>query len=54
MITGISKEVPMDFLTDSRPEYEISLRVIRMEISEGSFENIIANLPDLGFDIEEF
>ncbi len=50
----ICKEVPMDFLTDSRPEYEISLRVIRMEISKGCFENIITNLPDLEFDIEEF
>lgn len=44
----------MDFLTDSRSEYEISLRVVRFEISEGCFENIITNLPDLEFDISEF
>lgn len=44
----------MDFLTDKQTEYEISLRVVRFEISEGCFENIITNLPDLEFDIEDF
>ena len=44
----------MDFLTDRQTEYQISLRVIRIEIAEGCFENIITNLPDLEFDIEDF
>lgn len=44
----------MDYLTDSNTEYDISLRVIRIELSEGCFENIITNLPDLEFDINDF
>ena len=50
----VCKNVAMDFLTDKQTEYEISLRVVRFEISEGCFENIITNLPDLEFDIEDF
>lgn len=50
----ICKGVSMDFLTDRQTEYQISLRVIRIEIAEGCFENIITNLPDLEFDIEDF
>lgn len=46
--------VDMDYLTDDRTEYDISLRVVRIELSEGCFENIITNLPDLEFDIEDF
>lgn len=48
------KSVAMDYLTDSNTEYDISLRVIRIELSEGCFENIITNLPDLEFDINDF
>lgn len=48
------KSVAMDYLTDSNTEYNISLRVIRIELSEGCFENIITNLPDLEFDINDF
>ena len=44
----------MDFITDEQPEYNISLRVVRIEIADGCFENIITNLPDLEFDIEDF
>lgn len=50
----ICKSVAMDYLTDSNTEYNISLRVIRIELSEGCFENIITNLPDLEFDINDF
>lgn len=50
----VCKEVAMDFLTDENPEYEISLRVVRFELSEGVFENIITNLPELEFDFEDF
>ena len=31
----VCKEVAMDFLTDENPEYEISLRVVRFDFSEG-------------------
>ena len=50
----VCREVPMDFITDEQPEYDISLRVIRIETSDGCFENIITNLPNLEFDIEDF
>lgn len=50
----ICKDVAMDFLTDNNTEYAISLRVIRIEIADGCFENIITNLPDLEFDIDDF
>ena len=44
----------MDYLDDSRQEYDISLRVVRFEIEPGSYENIITNLPDIEFDFEDF
>lgn len=50
----VSKRVPMDYITDTRREYSISLRVIRFELSPGSFENLITNLPDHGFDLDDF
>lgn len=50
----VCQEVPMDYLTPENPEYALSLRVIRIEIAPGCFENLITNLPDLEFDIHEF
>lgn len=53
----ICGSVAMDFLPDSPDEYAeygISLRVVRIEIKEGCFENIITNLPDLEFDMDDF
>lgn len=32
----------------------MSLRVIRIETAEGCFENLITNLPDLEFDLDDF
>lgn len=46
--------IDMDYLTDDRAEYSISLRVVRVELSEDCFENIITNLPDIEFDIGDF
>lgn len=50
----VCRDVPMDYITEERTEYGISLRVIRIEISEGCYENLITNLPDLDFDIDDF
>ncbi len=50
----VCRDVPMDYITEERAEYGISLRVIRIEISEGCYENLITNLPDLDFDIDDF
>lgn len=50
----ICKKVPFDFLTEDFPEYVLSLRIIRMELSEGCYENIITNLPFPDFDTDDF
>lgn len=50
----ISSRVPMDYLSDEKREYRISLRVVRVEISPGCFENLITNLPDHEFDMDDF
>ena len=50
----VCKSVDMDYLSDAKPEYELSLRIVRIELSNGCFENLITNLPDLEFDIESF
>lgn len=50
----VCQSVVMDYIDGNRTEYDISLRVIRFEIKEGCFENIITNLPDIEFDFEDF
>lgn len=50
----ICQAVPMDYIDDIQREYDISLRVVRFEITPGCFENIITNLPDIEFDFEDF
>lgn len=50
----ICAKVPMDYLTDTRPEYDIALRAVRFELSSGSYENLITNLPDREFDMDDF
>ncbi len=44
----------MDYINDSRTEYDISLRIVRFEITPGCFENIITSLPEREFDFEDF
>ena len=50
----ICRAVPMDYIDENNSEYDISLRIVRFEISPGCFENIITNLPELEFDFEDF
>ena len=50
----ICAAVPLDYITEENPEYHLSLRVVRFEITPGCFENIITNLPDQEFDFEDF
>lgn len=53
----ICNSVAMDFLpalANGYSEYAISLRVVGFELSEGNFENIITNLPDIEFDMDSF
>ncbi|WP_040381268.1 transposase [Enterocloster hominis (ex Hitch et al. 2024)] len=49
----ICKAVPFDLITDSRPEYRMQLRVVRFQIAEGGYENIITNLPADEFSLEQ-
>ena len=49
----VCKNVSFDFITDSRPEYLMRLRLVRFQIAEGSYENIITNLPEDEFPLEE-
>ena len=49
----ICKDVPFDFITDSHPEYHMRLRVVRFQIADGVFENIITNLPPDEFSLEQ-
>lgn len=50
----VCQDVPMDYITQNHPEYKLSLRIIRIELSDGCYENLITNLPDLDFDIDDF
>ena len=49
----VCNEVPLDFLSDTCPEYSLSLRIVRIEIAPGVYENLITNLPDIEFDMDE-
>ncbi len=50
----ICSAVPMDYIDETHSEYDISLRIIRFEITPGCFENIITNLQEQEFDFEDF
>lgn len=50
----ICADVPMDYLTDNRCEYDISLRIVRFETAPGVFVNLITNLSDHEFGLGDF
>lgn len=43
----------MVFLSDTCHEYSLSLRIVRIEIAPGVYENLITNLPDIEFNMDE-
>jgi len=43
-----------DYLDAAHPFYNMSLRIVRFQLDDGRFENIITNLPDLEFDFTDF
>jgi len=50
----VSKEVAFDYIKPgSGDEYRLSLRVVRAEIAKGVFINVITNLPDGEFPVDE-
>lgn len=53
MYRCICRAVPFDFITVQQPEYLMRLRIVRFQIAEGSYENIITNLPDREFQAEQ-
>ncbi len=50
----ICPSVVFDYIDPAeKPEYTISLRVLRFKISDDGYENIITNLPEESFSMEE-
>ena len=49
----IYQEVPFDYLYSECTKYHMSLRIVRIEIAENAYENLITNLPDVEFDIDK-
>jgi len=54
MYRYVSSEVQFDYIkSGSCDEYPLSLRIVRFQVVEGIFENIITNLPPDDFRAEE-
>lgn len=49
---AVCKAVAFDYIDDDRPEYEISLRIVRFAVGDG-FENVVTNLLAERSDAEE-
>ena len=49
----VCKDVPMDFISETSTEYLLSLRIVRIVIAPGIYENLITNLPDIEFDMDD-
>lgn len=49
----ICKKVSFDFIDDNRTEYELSFRVVRFDLGNGNFENIVTNLSEDEFSAED-
>ena len=49
----VCKNVPMDYITQGHPECRLSLRIIRIELSDSCYENLITNHPELDFDFDD-
>ena len=49
----VYQNAPMDFLDDTRTEYDISFRLVRIRLDNGTFENIVTNLPENEFKEED-
>ena len=43
-----------DYLDSECTEFHMPLRIVRIEIADNTYENLITNLPDIEFDIDEF
>lgn len=45
----ICKNISFDYITETRSEYKMKLRILRFEVADGIFENIITSLPKSEF-----
>ena len=50
----VYQNAPMDYLNDLTTEYDLSLRLLRIQLKDGSYENIATNLPRDEFKTEDF
>ncbi len=49
----VCSNVDFDYISKENPEYSMRLRVVRFQIAEDTYENIITNLPEDEFPPEE-
>ena len=49
----VYQNAPMDFLDDVRTEYDMQFRLVRIPLDNGTFENIVTNLPRDEFKTED-
>lgn len=49
----VCKNITFDFIDENNPEYELNLRIVRFEMENGNFENIITNLSQDECSVEE-
>ena len=49
----ICKGVAFDYITEENPEYMISLRIIRFKLSDDNYENIVTNLSEEEFSVDD-
>ena len=50
----VYQNAPMDYLNDLITAYDLSLRLLRIQLKDGSYENIATNLPRDEFKTEDF
>lgn len=50
----VYQNAPMDFLDGVRTEYDMHFRLVRIQLDNGTFENIATNLPRDEFKAEDF
>lgn len=49
----ICKNIAFDYITQTQPEYKMKLRILRFEVADGIFENIITSLPESDFCVAQ-
>ena len=50
----VYQNAPMDYLNDTTTEYDMAFRLLRIQLDNGTYENIATNLPRDEFKAEDF